>query len=159
MTDALRHWFGTLSLRERIMIWIAGSLATIVIVIFGIALPLWGAIDAKQQEYVAALERRARVEARISNITDAPAPVSTDSSVSLQLLISQSAAEAGFALDRANPAADDSVDIAMANARPKALMAWLNEWEAKGIITQELDMKAGSDGTVSVTALLQRSAR
>lgn len=156
MMSALQHWFDGLSLREKIMIAVAALLTGIVAIIFLIALPLIGGIQAKQKIYLAALERRAQIEARIGNIA-AAAPVSANFQGSLQSLISQSAAEAGFALDRADAPAPDSVNISMAQAKPKALMAWLNDWETQGIFAEQLDMKAGNDGTVSVTALLKRS--
>jgi general secretion pathway protein M len=155
MMTSLQNWFGGLSLREKIMIGVAAALTSIVVIIFLITLPLLNAIVGKQKEYTAALERRTQIQARIANIADAK-PVAFDSSGSLQQVISQSAVEAGFALDRADSPAADTVDIAMAKAKPQALMTWLNEWEARGIIIHQLDMKAANDGTVSLTASLKR---
>lgn len=159
MISALQIWFNALSLREKLMIAAAAALSAVIILIFLIGLPLLAAIETKQQEYVAALDRRARVEARIENLATAAPAADNNLSGSLQSVISQSAAEAGFALDRADPAAADGLEIAMAKARPKALMTWLNDWEARGIVAEQVDIKAGTDGTVSVTALLKRSGR
>jgi general secretion pathway protein M len=155
MIASLQNWFASLSFREKILVGIAAALTSVVVAIFLITLPLLNAVNAKQQEYTAALERRTQIEARIANMADVKS-IPFDNSTSLQQQISQSAAEAGFALDRADTPAADTVDIAMAKAKPQALMVWLNEWEARGIIVHQVDMKAGNDGTISMTASLKR---
>lgn len=157
MIAALQHWFGALSLREKVMVSVAAALLGIIIAVFLIALPLLTAIEKRQSDYVDALDRRATVEARIAQVADAKAPAAGSLGAgSLQQVISQSAAEAGFALDRADAPAPDTTDIAMAKARAPALMVWLNDWESRGVIIRRIDMKAGNDGTISMTASLQR---
>ena len=155
MMESLRSAFDGLSRREKILVSVAGALTTIVIIVFLIAMPLLDGINNKQKEYIAALERRAQLEVHIAAMQGAKA-VRYDSSSPLQTLISQSAAEAGFALDRVDAPSAGTVDIAMAQARPQALMAWLNDWEARGVSVQKIDIKAANNGTVSVTASLKR---
>ena len=155
MMTQVENWFAGLSLREKALISIAGALTAVIVTVFLIALPLMSAISSKQTEYRQALERRAQIEMRIGAMqekTSAP----PDTSTSLQAAISQSAAEAGFALDRADSPQANLVDIAMARAKPQALMQWLNGWEARGVSVQQIDMKAANDGTVSVTATWMR---
>jgi general secretion pathway protein M len=162
MTRKLTIWFDGLSQRERILVMIASMLASGAIIVFGFALPLLDAIDNRRQEYLFALEGRTRIESRIAAINaamDNAKAAPTDSNTPLQMLISQSGAEAGFVLDRADAEATDTVDITMAHARPQALMAWLNQWENRGINIRQLNIKAATDGTVSVTASLTRPAQ
>ncbi len=157
MTQKLRIWFGRLSPRERILVLIAGGLASGAILVFGIALPLLSAINNRQQDYLVALENRARIESRIAAMDNAKA-LPFDSNTPLQALVTQSAAEAGFVLDRANVGMgpEAAANIAIARARPQALMGWLNQLENSGIIIRQMNIKAATDGTVSVTASVTR---
>ncbi len=155
----VQNWIAALSSREKIMVAVAGILASGVIVVYVITLPLLGAIDDKKREYFAALERKAAIVSQVQSASGAKASAQVLPAGSVQQTISQSAIEAGFALDRADPKGDDRVEIMMAKAKPSAFMAWLNDWEERGLQTARLDIKAGIDGTVTVTATLVRPAQ
>ncbi|NJM50709.1 MAG: type II secretion system protein M [Sphingomonadales bacterium] len=156
MIASINTWYQALSQREKILIGVAALLSALALVVL-VSMGLLSAISAKQADYYAALERRAQIVNRVAAM-DAKAVNRTDQNSSLQQLISQSAAEAGFALDRADAPHGNIVDIAMAKAKPSALMSWLNAWEAQGVVVQKIDIKAGNDGTVSMTASLARPA-
>lgn len=156
----LRSWFGALSGREQIMVGAAGALAAAVIGIYAVTLPLLAAIDAKRAQYSAATERRGAIVAQVEAAAGANAGGGAGGANmptgSVQQIISQSATEAGFVLDRADGSGADKVDIVMAKAKPQALMVWLNDWEQRGLLTERLTIKAGNDGTIAVTATLAR---
>ncbi|MFC4292823.1 type II secretion system protein GspM [Sphingorhabdus arenilitoris] len=154
MIETVSTWFQTLSQREKILVAVAGLLSAVVIIVLS-AIGLINAITAKQEEYFAALDRRAQIERRVAEMAKAKT-VQQAVGGPLQTIIAQSAAEAGFALDRADAPRPDIVDIAMAKAKPRALMTWLNGWEAQGIVVQKIDIKAANDGTISMTASLAR---
>ncbi len=159
MMDSFKSWFMALSSREKIMVAVAGVLAAGVIGVYAITLPLLGAIQNKQQEYFTALDRKAAIISQVQSAMGAQKNISSLPDGSVQQIISQSATEAGFAMDRADAKGADRVEFVMAKAKPNALMAWLNDWEERGLVTERLDIKAGIDGTVSVTATLARSAQ
>ncbi len=156
----LRSWFNALSGREQIMVAAAGALAAAVIGIYAVTLPLLAAIDAKRAQYSAATERRgaivAQVEAAAGVNADPGAGGANMPTGSVQQIISQSATEAGFVLDRADGSGADKVDIVMAKAKPQAFMVWLNDWEQRGLLAERLTIKAGNDGTIAVTATFER---
>jgi general secretion pathway protein M len=158
MMSSLKSWFIALSSREKIMVAAAGVLAACVIGVYAITLPLLGAIQSKQLEYNAALERKAAIISQVQSASGAKTNVRSLPSGPVQQLISQSAIEAGFAIDRADAKGADRVEFVMAKAKPNALMTWLNDWEEQGLLVERLDIKAGIDGTVAVTATLARPA-
>jgi general secretion pathway protein M len=154
----LQSWFSALSGREQIMVGGAGALAAAVIGIYAVTLPLLAAIDAKRAQYSAATERRGAIVAQVEAAAGANAGRGGANlpTGSVQQIISQSATDAGFVLDRADGSGADKVDIVMAKAKPQAFMVWLNDWEQRGLLAERLMIKAGSDGTIAVTATLAR---
>lgn len=152
----LQSWFGALSGREQIMVGAAGALAAAVIGIYAITLPLLGAIDAKREQYSAATERRGAIVAQVDAAAGANAGAVNMPAGSVQQLISQSATDAGFVLDRADGNGADKVEIVMSKAKPQAFMIWLNDWEQRGLLAERLTITAGTDGTIAVTATLER---
>jgi general secretion pathway protein M len=158
MMSSLKNWFIALSSREKIMVAIAGILAAGVIGVYAITLPLLGAIQSKQLEYNGALERKAAIISLVQSASGAKTNARSLPSGPVQQLVSQSAIEAGFAIDRADAKGADRVEFVMAKAKPNALMTWLNDWEEQGLLVERLDIKAGIDGTVAVTATLARPA-
>jgi general secretion pathway protein M len=158
MIGKVQNWFIALSSREKIMVVLAGILAAGVIGVYAITLPLLGAIQNKQLEYFAALDRKAAIISQVQSASGAQKNAPSLPAGSVQQLISQSAIEAGFAMDRADAKGADRVEFVMAKAKPNALMTWLNDWEERGLLVERLDIKAGIDGTVAVTATLARPA-
>ena len=81
------------------------------------------------------------------------------SDTSLETLINQSAAEAGFTLEKVDASGSDRTVITITQARPSALLKWLAELELQGVITEQIDVKAGNAGTVAVNATLVKGGR
>ncbi len=162
MGDGLRTlhgWFLALSFREKMLVGIAGILATIVIGIYAVTLPLLNAIDSKRADYFIALERRAAISSQVDTALKSKSNAGSLPIGPVQQLISQSAVDAGFVLDRADAQGSDKVEFAMSKAKPSAFMIWINDWEARGIIIENMNVKAGTDGTIAVTATLARQVR
>jgi general secretion pathway protein M len=156
IADKSLSWFRGLSRREQIMVGGAGALVAAVIGIYAVTLPLLAAIDAKRAQYFDAAERRGAIQAQVQDALGENAGATNLPAGSVQQIISQSATEAGFVLDRADGSGADKVDIVMAKAKPQAFMTWLNDWEQRGLLAERLTIKAGSDGTIAVTATLAR---
>lgn len=157
MNEKLANWFDGLSLREKVLVSVAAILAALLVAIYGIYLPLTNSIHEKRVEYREALERRVAIEATVvqanqkqagSVVADMPGP--------LEQVVNQRATEAGFTLEKADAAGNGRLSISMAQARPAALMKWLAELETAGIVAEQIEVKAGSAGTVSVNATLAR---
>lgn len=160
MIDKMANWFDGLSLRERLLVGMAAVLSALLIAIYGIYIPLTTSIQEKQVAYREALERRVAIEAMVeqANQRQIVAIVAAPAGP-LEQLVNQRATEAGFTLEKADPAGNGRVSIKMPQARPTALMKWLAELEQEGIVAEQIELKVGSAGTVSVNATLARGAQ
>ena len=160
MMQPIIHWFTALSLREKVLVGIATVLLALVVTIYGIYFPLTSAITVKRIEYREALERRVAIEAMVDNaVQKQPQAVAVISDTAVETVINQSAAEAGFTLEKVDAAGNDRAVITITQARPSALMKWLAELELQGVIIEQIDVKTGSAGTVSVNATLAKGGR
>jgi general secretion pathway protein M len=149
-------WFAALSLREKILVAIGAMLAMAVVGVYGIALPLLAAINGKQADYFSALERRAAIILKVDAALANKPGVAATPAGEMRELVLQSALDAGFALDGVTAQGNNAASFSMLKARPAAFMAWLDEWEMRGIMVKALDIKAGTDGTVAVNATFVR---
>ena len=69
--------------------------------------------------------------------------------------MSQSAAEAGFTLDRVG-ASGTGRSVSIASAKTGALLSWLSQIEATGVAVQSISIVPGqTPGTVAVQAVFQ----
>jgi general secretion pathway protein M len=157
MSEKLSNWFDGLSLREKILVGVAATLSALLVAIYGVYFPLTNAIHEKRVDYREALERRVAIEAMVAQANQKQVEsVVADKSGPLEQVVNQRATEAGFTLEKADAAGNGRVSISMAQARPAALMKWLAELETAGIVVEQIEVKAGSAGTVSVNATLAR---
>lgn len=160
MIQPIILWFTGLSLREKMLVGIATVLLALIVTIYGIYFPLTSAITVKRIEYREALERRVAIEAMVENaVQNQPKAAAIISATAVETVINQSATEAGFTLEKVDAAGNDRAVITITQARPSALMKWLAELELQGVITEQIDLKTGSAGTVSVNATLVKGGR
>ena len=66
MIDNARNWFVGLSQREKILVGIAGLLLAGLVGFYGIARPMVGAMESAEERYLAAVERQARIDAKVA---------------------------------------------------------------------------------------------
>lgn len=160
MIDKLVNWFEALSLREKVLVGVAAILSALLVAIYVVYFPLTSSIQEKRVEYREALERRVAVEAMATQAIQKQSSGAVVATAGpLEQMVNQRATEAGFTLEKADPAGNGRVTIAMAQARPAALMKWLAELELEGIVADQIEVKAGSAGTVSVNATLARGTQ
>lgn len=160
MKQQVIQWYSGLSSREKVLVGIAAALFALVFTIYGVYFPLTSAITEKRLAYREALERRVSIEAMVDNAAqNQPKAAAIISDTSLETLINQSAAEAGFTLEKVDASGSDRTVITITQARPSALLKWLAELELQGVITEQIDVKAGNAGTVAVNATLVKGGR
>ena len=146
------------SRRERWLLAIMTALFALVILWFGMIDPVErGLTDAKRAQSEA-LYRNAAIAMKVRALKQVPrgaAPIGD-----LAQRITQSAGEAGFTLERAQPQGAGRVDIAIAAARPTALFGWIAALEGQGVIVESLSVRpAPVGGSVSAQALLKTNAQ
>lgn len=158
MMASIRRWWDGLTVRERWLVGIAAGLAAAVLLwlaTFGVAAALSDAREAHGEAVDRAAGIAARVDA-IEALQSAPRRTATASAATVDIVVAQSAAEKGFTLSRNEAQGGSAASIAIANARAPALLAWLGELEAMGIMAGDLSLRPNADGTVALTATLRR---
>lgn len=159
MIAAARIWYAGLSRREQLLVGIAGGLAAVILLLFGIILPSLSAIDSAKIAHDEAVQRRGRIEATVdAALTQRPA-TRVAGGPDLELIVTQGAAEKGFDLIKSANAAPGQITFRMDQARAPALLAWLNELESQDVMVSSVSLRSGANGSVSVDAQLQKAMR
>jgi len=158
MISRLRTWHGGLTPRERLLVDIAGVLTALVVLVYGIVLPVGRAFDAAALRLDTALVRSGRLMAQIDALKR-PAAGSTAAAGPVDQRIAASAEAAGLVLQSNQARGADSAEIALPAARGPAVLAWIDGLAAQGIAVDTLTVTPGADGSVSVNAVLRRAGR
>ncbi|WP_300114819.1 type II secretion system protein M [Sphingobium sp.] len=158
MMDRLGLYWAERSPRERWMLGVMFALLAIVILWFGIAVPLDRAQRDARDRLVEATERNAAIRATVVQLKALPrAPANVGSTVPLDQFVGQSAGEAGLTLERAQAQGNDRMDIAIASVRPIALFSWLSTLEGQGVRVVTMSARPSpTAGSISVQAVLER---
>lgn len=159
MIDMMRQWWLGLAARERVLVGIAGALAATVISWFAIITPLANGLDGARDAHRIAAERHATIMARVETATalqNSASGAAPSVTGQIDLVISQSAAEQGFILSRNDAVGRDGTSIAIGSARSAALLGWLGVLEQQGLIAKALSLRPNADGTVAMTATIER---
>lgn len=159
MIAAARNWFFNLSNREQWLVGIAGALAALMLLIFGIILPSLTALDQAKIAHDEAVERRGRIEATVDATAAQKAAGSPVNAADVGLIITQGAAEKGFDLIKSANAAPGQMTFRMDRARAPALLTWFGELEAQGVEVRSITLRGGASGSLSVDAQMQQVAR
>jgi len=159
MIASFRNWIDGRSLRERWMLLTMAVLFAIVILWLGIIRPVEGGLVSGRERLNAAIDRNAAVRAKVRALETLPRGEGARLSAPIAQLVSESAGEAGFTLERAQDQGPGRLDIAIASAKPQALFGWLAGLEGQGVTVETLTAQpAPTAGTVSVQAVLKGNA-
>lgn len=159
MTGSLRHWWNAHSENERRFMALLGCAILVVILWLGVWRPIDRALAAGWERQGAALDRHASVRAGVDALRRLPAS-GQGARAPIDQLVGQSAAEAGFTLDRAAAQGEGRMAVTIGSARMPALMGWLAGLEGKGVLAETISIApGGTDGTVAVQALLREAGR
>ena len=159
MIASLRAWYYGLSRREQVLVGVAGALAAVVLLIFGIILPSMSAIDRAEIAHDEAVQRRGRIEATVDAALAQKPSGRIAGGADIALIVTQGAAEKGFDLVKSANAAPGQMTFRMDQARAPALLAWLTELESQGVAVSSVTLRGGANGSVTVEAQLQKVAR
>ena len=157
MIVRVRSWYVGLTERERWLVTFAGGLAAVVVLLFGIVLPLGRAHDAAHVRHAAAVQASSRLLAQLAAL-EAPAPQRTAIVGPVAQVVASSADGAGLVLQSNQPRGNDATLIVIPTARPSNALAWIDSLAAQGVVLESLAMTPAADGSVSVNATLRRSA-
>ena len=158
--QALRNWWVNHSEGEqRLMV----GLAVLVFIVFlwlGVWRPINAGLAAGWERQGLALDRYASVRAKVAELGQRPAQRGQADRAPIDQAVGQSAAEAGFTLDRATLQGAGRMSVNIASARVGPLLQWISGLERSGIAVQTITIAPGAtEGTVAVQALFQEAAR
>lgn len=150
-------WFIGLTSRERMLVGIAGVLVALVVLVYGIVLPVGAALDAAALHHRKATERAGRIAAGIEALKRAPAARPEMRAGPVDQVAGASAQEAGFVVQSSQRQGGSLVVLTIPTARPSAALAWLDGLGAQGLAVEQLTLTPAPDGSVSVNVTLRRS--
>lgn len=142
------QWIMGLSLREKILVGVAGALTGVIFLLYGVIFPLQNLEINAKNELAEALNTRSEIAAAAAILKSAP-----QSAPPLQLplseVVSNSAAENGFAAQSMGTPNTKMVTITIESAKSPALLTWIAQLERQGIVVQNSDIEARDDGIVA----------
>lgn len=159
MFAGLRAWWANHSEGERRFMVGLGLVAFGVFLWLGVWRPINGALASGWERQGVALDRYAAVRARVAELRRSPAAEAPRGErVPIDQLIGQSAAEAGFTLDRATLQGEGRMSVNIGSARTGPLLGWIAGLEAGGASVQTISIVPGAtEGTVAVQAVFQEA--
>ncbi|QUT07724.1 type II secretion system protein M [Sphingobium phenoxybenzoativorans] len=160
MIANLAAWYKELSKREQVLVGIMAVLLAIVILWLGIARPVESGLKSAIERHGVALDRNAAVRVKVASLKALPRGAAARPATPIAQLVSQSAGEGGFTLERTQEQGPGRVDIAIASIRPKALFTWLANLEAQGVVVETFSAQpSGTAGAVSMQAVLKAAGQ
>lgn len=146
----MKEWWYARTSRERLMLMIMLAVAIPVLGWLLVVTPLVDAKEEARADYLLALDRHVRVEA-LAN----PAPATGDGiAVPLTEYLDTQASQRGFTLTVNALDAPGQARIAIAQANGQALLGWLSELEAIGLVLNNVQITPGEAGGVSMSATI-----
>lgn len=157
MMQRLTTWYIGLTQRERTMVSVAGALGALVLLIYGLILPLGHALDEAATRHREATERAGRIAAGLESLKRAPAARVASVAGPVEQVAAASAQEAGFVVQSNQRRGSDMAVLVIPTARPSAVLAWLDALGAQGLAVEQVTLTPAPDGTVSVNVTLRNA--
>lgn len=154
MTERLLLWFRALSQREQYLV-LAGGVMTLLALCYFLVVPVGDALDAAKARHADAVIALGETQLRVDAVKAAQVGRAAPLDAPLESVIRARANDAGFALANVVPQGNDRVQIGIASARPGALVGWIAELEANGILVDRLTTTDNNDHTVAVQLILK----
>ncbi len=158
MMGRVSAWFIGLTARERWLVGVAGGLTALVVLVYGIILPLGMALDEAAVRHREATMRAGRITAGLESLKRVPVAKGAVLSGPVDQIAGASAQAAGFVVQSSQRQGSDSVVLTIPTARATAALAWLDGLGTQGLAVEQLTMTPAPDGTVSVNVTLRRIA-
>lgn len=157
MMGQVSAWFIGLTARERTLVSVAGGLTALIVLIYGVILPLGGALDDAALRHREATQRAGRITAGLDALKRAPVAKAAALAGPVDQVAGASAQAAGFVVQSNQRQGNDGVVLMIPTARPSAALAWLDGLGAQGLAVEQVTMTPAPDGSVAVNVTLRRS--
>ena len=151
MIETARIWWRGRTTREQRLLLVMFALLALVLAWLLIVRPLNDALSGAKERHGAAVVALADAKARAAAIGEAQSDRPAVLNAPLDVLISQSATEAGFPLTNLQREGTGRATLSVASARPQAFFGWVAQMEsARGLIVERLRATTNSDRTLAV---------
>jgi general secretion pathway protein M len=158
MSANIRKWWFDHKAGERALMALLGGAVLLVLLWLAVWRPVTGGLEAGWARQGAALDRYAAVRAKVDALKALPAKADNGAHLPIDQLVGQSAAEAGFTLDRSAAQGAGRLSVNIGSARMGPLLGWLAGIESDGVHVQSIGIAPGAtEGTVAVQAVLEES--
>lgn len=159
MIARLSAWYLALTMRERVLVSVAGALAALVLLVYAIVLPVGHGLDRAAQRHGEAVLRSGQLMAALDEL-DAPAPkAAAAASGPVDQLVAASAQAAGFVLQSNQAQGSDAAQVSITSAPARAALGWLDALGGEGLSIEALTVTPAPDGTVSLNATIRRAGK
>ncbi|MCX7285244.1 MAG: type II secretion system protein GspM [Novosphingobium sp.] len=157
MMGRVSTWFIGLTGRERWLVAMAAGLTALIVLVYGIILPLGNALDAAALRHREATVRAGRITAGIAALKRAPVAKAVALAGPVEQVAGASAQAAGFVVQSSQRQGSDAVVLTVPAARAAAALAWLDGLAGQGLAVEQVTMTPAPDGTVAVNVTLRSS--
>ncbi len=154
MIATLKDWFEGRSAREKQMLVVMAALF-VVTLLWALYLPIDDALSSAKTRHTDAVIRFGETQARVRAIEGLRKNGPPQWDGPLDSVIRDRASDAGFDLASVAPAPGGGVQIAIAKAKPAALLGWIAVLESGGILVDSLSATDNGDKTVAVQMTLK----
>ncbi|HEY1146153.1 MAG TPA: type II secretion system protein GspM [Allosphingosinicella sp.] len=151
MSETVKLWWRTRSLREQRLLLVTFGLAIIVFAWLLVVRPMGDALSNARERHGEAVQALAEARANAALIANLQGAAPAATGGPLDMVVSNAAAEAGFPVNRVDRQGTNQATIVMDNVRPQAFFGWIGQMEAgRGLIVDRLAATANSDQTIAV---------
>ncbi|MBB3988894.1 type II secretion system protein GspM [Croceicoccus naphthovorans] len=152
--NPVRDWYIALTLRERVLVGVAGGLIAAIVLVFGMILPLGAAHDAAHVRHEEAVRASGRVLAGLEALENAPPP---SGGGPVAQAVAQIADAEGLVLQSNQARGNDSTVVVVPTAAPGSALAFIDLLRRQGIVAEQVTITPSADGSVSVNATVRRA--
>lgn len=155
MMDDVKNWWAGRAPREQLLLGIMLALLVGMVLWLGIWRPSQAGLRNAAIINAEAVERHADVARKTGWLKQGAGQgqngnTGAAGAASVEQIVTQSAAEAGFTPDRVQAQGAQSVELAIASARSTALLGWIASLEEQGIaVERAMISPSGASGAVS----------
>ena len=152
-------WWASRTIREQRLLLVMAAGLTLTLLWLAVIRPLSDALADARARHTRAIT----AEAEARGIADAIAaagrnrPARLD--VPVRIFVPETAAAAGFTVQRAEPFEPDGVSMVIGSARPAAFFAWLAGLQSRGLVVEALTATPNPDRTLSVQFTVRSGSR
>jgi len=151
----LRQWFAALSRREQVLVGMAAALAGVLLLVYGLILPLGDAHDNAHVRHREAVLAAGSVMAGLEQLENTPEPAPGGPVAQAAAQIAQSE---GLVLQSNEPRGNGAAVVIVPTAAPGSALAFLDMLRRQGIVAEQVTITPSADGSVSLNATLRRGA-